>query len=582
MNRIKHIILAITSIATLGSCKDDFLQKGPLDQISAEVYFRSTSDLMLYVNQFYQPANRLLDFGSSGGINYNRTVFGLDLGTDNFVSASIDARLNGTRVVPASGGGWDYSLVRKVNYFFENYHRCQDNFDAYKQYVGEAHFFRALIYFKLLRTFGDVQWYSKVLDTNSPELMDPRTPRNIIADSILADLDKAALYMNEEKVSNGLRPDKWVALALQARVALYEGSWEKYHSAGSPFAVNGADPDKYFRKAVEAAEAIMSSGRFAIYSTGKPDKDYYNFFVLPDYAANKEVLLWKKFDKGLGIVNYRSVSSDFPAGAGVTKGLADAYLCKDGLPISVSPLFAGYTNINTEMKDRDPRWAQTIFTPAMPWEIKGVDTITWNQAVYSKLFNSSENSTPTGYVIRKGYSAEFVNHDLSGGTEPVIFFRYGEVLLNFAEAKAELGQLTQGDVDKSIRLLRDRVGMPNLVIANIAADPEWDFPTLSPVINEVRRERRVELSLTGFRWDDIARWAAGDEYLAGKRPKGIFYGKSFPQNPYSNDADGFMDPYMTPAPNGYGFRIDRDYLNPLPQNELTLNPALIQNPGWVQ
>lgn len=582
MNRIQYIILAITLIATLGSCKDDFLQKAPLDEISSEVYFRSTSDLMLYVNQFYDPKNRLLDFGSSGDLNYNRTVFGLDLGTDNFVSASIDARLNGTRVVPANGGGWDYSMVRKVNYFFENYHRCKDNFNDYKQYVGEAHFFRALIYFKLLRTFGDVQWYGKVLNTDSPELMDPRTPRNVIADSILADLDKAAEYMKEEKVSAGLRPDKWVALALQARVALYEGSWEKYHAAGSPFAVNGANPDKYFKKAAEASQAIMSSGRFSIYSTGKPDKDYYNFFVLPDYTSNPEVLLWKKFDKGLGIVNYRSVSSDFPAGAGVSKGLADAYLCKDGLPVSVSPMFAGYTNIDTEMKDRDPRWAQTIFSPAMPWEIKGTDTITWNQAVYSKLFNSSENSTPTGYVIRKGYSAEFVNHDLSGGTEPVIFFGYSEVLLNYAEAKAELGQLTQGDIDKSIKLLRDRVGMPNLVLANIAADPKWDFPMLSPVINEIRRERRVELSLIGFRWDDIARWAAADEYFAGKRPKGIFYGQSFSKNPYPDDAEGFMDPYKSPLPNGYGFRLDRDYLNPLPQAELTLNPALKQNPGWQQ
>ncbi|WP_119080627.1 RagB/SusD family nutrient uptake outer membrane protein [Chitinophaga alhagiae] len=581
MNQIKHIIFALAVIISFGSCKDDFLQKDPLDQVSEDVFFSTTSDLMLYVNQFYNPGNRLLDFGSSGGLNYNRTVFALDLATDNFINASVSPLLNGTRVVPASGGGWDYSLVRKVNYFFENYEHCKDPFDSYKQYVGEAYFFRALIYYKLLRTFGDVQWFSKVLDTNSPELMNPRTPRNVIADSILADLDKAALYMTAEKTSAGLRPNKWVALALQSRIALYEGSWEKYH-AGTPFGVNGANPDKYFTKAAEAAGAVMESGRFQLYATGKPDADYYNLFVLPDYAANSEVLLWKKFDKGLGIVNYRSVSSDFPDGTGITKGLADSYLCKDGRPIATSPQFGGHGSLAAEMKDRDPRYAQTIFSPGMPWEIKGTDTTTWNQAVYAKLFNSSEYSTPTGYVIRKGYSAEFVNHDLSGGTEPVIFFRYGEVLLNYAEAKAELGQLTQAEVDRSIKLLRDRVGMPNLNVSAIEVDPDWDFPGLSPLINEVRRERRVELSLVGFRWDDIARWAAADEYIAGKRPKGIFYGEQFTKNPYPDDADGFMDPYQSPLPNGYGFQLNRDYLSPLPQTELTLNPALTQNPGWVQ
>ncbi|MGX5819684.1 RagB/SusD family nutrient uptake outer membrane protein [Chitinophaga lutea] len=581
MNKIKHIIFAVAIILSFGSCKEDFLQKDPLDQVSEDVYFRTTSDLMLYVNQFYSPANRLLDFGSTGGLNYNRTVFGLDLGTDDFINATVSPLLNGTRVVPPSGGGWDYSLVRKVNYFFQNYTRCKDPFDNYKQYLGEAHFFRALIYFKLLRTFGDVQWFSKVLDTNSPELMDPRTPRNVIADSILADLDKAALYMTVEKNSNGLRPNKWVALALQARVALYEGSWEKYH-AGTPFGVTGSDPNKYFTKAAEAAGAIMASGRFQIYSTGKPEQDYYNLFTLPDYASNNEVLLWKKFDKGLGIVNYRSVSSDFPDGTGITKGLSDSYLCKDGQPISVSPMFGGHTSMASELKDRDPRYAQTIFSPAMPWEIKGVDTLTWGTAVYSKLFNSSEYSTPTGYVIRKGYSAAFVNHDLSGGTEPVIFFQYNEVLLNYAEAKAELGQLTQAEADKSIKLLRDRAGMPKLDVSAIVNDPKWDFPTISPLLNEIRRERRVELSLVGFRWDDVARWAGADELIVGKRPKGILYGKNFAKNPYPNDADGFMDPFKVAMPNGYGFKIDRDYLSPLPQTELTLNKALKQNPGWPE
>ncbi len=159
-------------------------------------------------------------------------------------------------MVPATGGGWDYSLVRKANYFFENYQRCRDNFDAHKQYLGVAYFFRALIYFKLPRTFGDVQWYGKVLNTDSPELMDLSTSRNIIGDSILADLDKAALYMNAEKVSNGLRPDRWAALAPQARVALSEGSSENIMPPVPRLPWQARTRTKYFWKAAAAAEAI--------------------------------------------------------------------------------------------------------------------------------------------------------------------------------------------------------------------------------------------------------------------------------------------------------------------------------------
>ena len=127
---------------------------------------------------------------------------------------------------------------------------------------------------------------------------------------------------------------------------------------------------------------------------------------------------------------------------------------------------------------------------------------------------------------------------------------YAEVLLNYAEAKAELGTITQADIDLSIKPLRDRVGMPNLVLASIVTDPNWDFPTLSPIINEIRRERRVELACFGFRWDDIARWAAADELIAGKRPKGSACGSHFALNPFQDDADGFMDPYLVSFPTG--------------------------------
>ena len=186
---------------------------------------------------------------------------------------------------------------------------------------------------------------------------------------------------------------------------------------------------------------------------------------------------------------------------------------------------------------------------------------------------------PTGYVIQKGYNPDMQYHVQQYEETPSILYRYAEVLLNYAEAKAELGEITQGDLDNTINKLRARVDMPKLVMGSIANDPNWNFPTLSPLINEIRRERTVELVAEGFRWEDIARWAAADELIVGQRPKG-FKAAQVDENPFPVDADGFLDPFQKAIPNGYGFKLDRDYLNSVPESEIVLNPALTQNPGW--
>lgn len=582
MKNTKYLIgLIFIVLVLMTSCDKAFLDREPLDQISSAVFFKRTPDLELYMNGFYQPNNNVLEYGESftGGNNYSQLMFLMDRGSDNFITQSADERLKGTRVVPSSGGGWNYENVRRINYFFENYKKCEEDFNSYKHYLGEAYFFRASIYYHLVRLFGDVLWYDKVLTTISEELYDARTPRNVVMDHIIADLDSAAMYLDEESRDGGNRLDRWSALILQSRVALYEGTWEKYH-AGTVFGVQNPNSQKYLNKAVLAANEIISSGKFAIYSTGKPNEDYYNFFDIHNYSGNSEVILWKKFDKAVGIINYRMVLGAWPRGYGITKGLADSYLCTDGLPVKVSPLFQGYTTLAEESQNRDPRFKQTIFTPDAPYAFGGVVYNNWDEGMFSQLFVTPDYATPTCYVLRKGTTTDLSKQNYAGEDEPIILFDYAEVLLNYAEAKAELGTVSQADIDLSIKPLRDRVGMPNLVMASIVTDPSWDFPTLSPIINEIRRERRVELACFGFRWDDIARWAAADELIAGKRPKGSAFGSSFSLNPYQDDPDGFMDPYLTQLPSGYGFILNRDYLNPLPQSELTLNDNLTQNPAW--
>ena len=573
MKNIKIVIGAVLFLM-LNACQKNFLDRKPLDQVASSDYFKSPKDLETYVNQFYN--------GTLFPIVAN---YGSDFNSDNGVSTNFDARLAGTRTLD-DAGAIDFSMVRSVNYFFDNYKRIEGNaaFADYKQSVGEAFFFRALIYFELLQGWGDVPWFTSVLGTQSPELLKQRDPRNVVADNIITDLDSAALYLQPNKTDGASRVNKWIALLIQSRVALYEGTWEKYH-AGDPFAVTNPQPEKYFNKVVEATTKIMESGVYSIYSTGSTNTDYYDLFSRQrSYSGNTEVMFWKSYNNGLGkgeavFTRDRNYRQRTPNEHSETKELADSYLCTDGNPISGNSLFKGDANIGLEMQNRDPRFFQTLGMPGQPWVIKADGSITNYDALYAILNQGVEQYSPSGYVLRKGYDDREIYQIPQYEETPGIIYRYGEVLLNFAEAKAELGTITQDDIDKSIKILRDRVGMPNLIISDIVADPKWDFPTLSPIINEVRRERRVELASEGFRFDDIMRWAAADELIVGKRPHG-FKASQLAVNPYPVDANGFLDPYQQKLPGGYGFRIDRDYLNAIPKDQLLLNPALVQNPGW--
>ena len=271
----------------------------------------------------------------------------------------------------------------------------------------------------------------------------------------------------------------------------------------------------------------------------------------------------------------------------------DDYLCTDGQPISVSPLFLGYDSIQREAANRDPRLAQTMLLPGFPTTINipGTPDMIF---LKPKLDGSQQTRATTGYCMNKGANLEYSQQQSSGGTMASIILRYTEALLIYAEAKAELGTITQTDIDNTVNKIRDRVGMIHLNLNSIASDPDWDFPSLSPVINEIRRERRIELAFESQRWDDLARWRA-HHVFAGKRPKGIKYIGSNLEGTYTDylgnpsifigqnlfvDADGLVDPYQVKFPAGLGFNPERDYLSPIPTDEITLNPKLIQNPGW--
>jgi len=572
MKKHLFIIATVIGILALHACSD-FLNRTPLDAFSTPDFFKSPAELRAYMNTFYTATN-FPKYANHGN----------DFNSDIQTTGAPDTRLQGTRTV-ATSGSIGFGEVRRVNYFFDHYKAVEEkhSLEEYQQYLGEAYFFRGLIYFNLMRSYGDIQILTSELNTNSPELYNPRNPRNEVADFIIGQLDSAAMYLTPDKTSGAGRINRWIALLIQSRVALYEGTWEKYH-AGSEFGVEGANPEKYLEKAAEAALEIINSGVYEVYNTGDPENSYKEFFALQDFTSNSEVMFWRKYDNELtrgesGFTNDRNFRMETPTSRTITKQLADAYLCINGRPISGNPLFKGHTTLSEEAENRDPRFYQTIATPDDTWKIHEDGRVEYWSGAYNRLNSSADYNAPSGYIIQKGYNPNMIYHVQQYEESPGMIYRYAEALLNYAEAKAELGTISQADIDLSIKPLRDRVGMPNLVTGEITHDPNWEFPDLSPLINEIRRERKVELAAEGFRWDDIARWAAADELIVGKRPKG-FLASQIDESPFPVDEDGFLDPLKNAMPSGWGFKLDRDYLNSVPISEIVLNDNLTQNPGW--
>ncbi|PPL02737.1 RagB/SusD family nutrient uptake outer membrane protein [Parapedobacter indicus] len=579
---MKRLFFIIISCVLLWGCSEDYLNRYPLDEISSVDFWKTTKDLELYINQFYPSA-----FPISGSDRL-QLVFASDLSTDDVVPVEADARLRGSRVVPATGG-WNYTEIRNVNYFLENYEKVEEPFESYKHFVGEAYFFRAFFYFSNLKAYGDLPWIDQTLNSDSPELYGRRIPRNEIVDLIVSDLDQSIALMTAGISHDRTRLNKEIALLFKSRICLYEGTWEKYHQ-GTPFGVANAEPEKFLRLAVEAAEELMNLETYSVYTPGEEDKAYF-FFGETDYSSHPEVLLWKKYDLALSLGHSRQfqIARGNGGGIGLTKSLIDSYLCNDGRPIilsdgSINPLYNGDGNLISVAENRDPRLQQTIFLPGAPLQVVGGDTTRFTRPTVD---NPAHTKNTTGYQVSKTLNYDPVHHNtsetLAVGYSGWIIMRYAEALLNFAEAKAELNTITQDDLNKSVNLLKKRVGMPPLILANITQDPNWLFPELPPVINEIRRERRIELVLEGFRWDDIARWAAAEQLIIGKRPLGAkFNATDYPDLSVTDFrlTNGYFDEYRDILPSGFGFDPARDYLNPISTEELVLNPSLTQNPGW--
>tara|TARA_R110002111_G_scaffold147077_3_gene213806 strand:- start:310 stop:2022 length:1713 start_codon:yes stop_codon:yes gene_type:complete len=553
------------------SCTD-FLDKPPLDQIGIDEYWKSAVDLKNYTARFYESLpyheNSMSTVGREGAAN-------------NITYRTANAVLNGETTL--STGTWqsDFAPVRSINIFLDNYSKSEDPYSTWKQYLGEAQFFKAWIYFDLVQNYGDVPWYSHALTPDDEaELMKPRDSRIVVVDSILSLLDKAIINLDKKDDApwgnNSI--NKEAALAFKSRVALYEGTWQKYHS-GDDFGTQGADPSKYFQACVDAGNELMNGDyNVGIYSTGNPDQDYYDLFGTGDMGGISEVLLYRAYNVGEFIGhNQNYYGTTTPSELGATWSYVTSHLGQDGKPLdylSISQQEKGNDFLEMLASDVDLRLRQSIWIPGDVQHYPS--NVVFNSP---PLFAGSRENNPTGFQIKK-YTNPYQELGYANANDAGrIVFRYAEVLLNYAEALEELNGTVAYE---ALNQLRARVGMPDFEVMSQDADPnKVDYGySISDALYEIRRERRVELAFEVLREQDWKRWAAHELFL-NERPKGYpFKSEEFPSENPTLDEDGLVDPLQTELPNGYNFNPGRNYLESVPQTELTLNPNLDQNPGW--
>lgn len=580
---MKKSILMVAMASLLAVSCD--LDKLPLSNLSPDSFFSTRSELDAFANDFYTnfPGTSVYEEESDLIIKNNRSDWMRD-----------------GRSVPGSGGGWTWTALRDFNTLIEMSSNCQDE-NVRNEYIGVARFFRAWFYFEKVKRFGNVPWYDRQLGSSDKDLYKPRDSRELVMSNVVEDLDFAIANLPVKR--SVYKVTKWTALALKSRACLFEGTFRKYHGIN----LDGHTAEWYLEQAAAAGEEFIATSGYSVYTGGGVENSYRDLFASTD-AIGTEIILARDYDRSLSIKHNGTYYTLGNYGnPGMTRKMFCSYLMKDGTRFTDKEGYATMTFVE-ETKNRDPRLSQSIRTPG------------YKRIGSDKALAPDFGHTETGYMLTKYMQGVDEDVDMYGASfNDLPLFRSAEVYLNFAEAKAELGTLTQSDLDRSIKLLRDRVGMPNidLAAANASPDPylmaeDTGYPNVTGanagVILEIRRERTVELFDENFRFYDLVRWKNG-QAITHK-----FLGMYFPApGAYDLDGDGTYDVcfytddvpsglptnvvkckigervYFTEGDHGYVdvtpnlpglWNEERDYFYPIPTDELTLNPNLEQNPLW--
>lgn len=545
-------LFALTLILAVTTSCEDYLNRGSKVKFTDENYWTNESNVKTFAYGFY---DRFMGYGN--GSSTNGDFYWSTFSDDQALHSGIDLF---PLSAAASNTNWDnaYVYIRKANLLLERVEKVPMSDEAKKHYRGIARFFRAYEYANLIKRFGDVPYIDKYLDQSQTELIyTKRTPRNTVVDNIIADLEFAAANLRTKAVADANSINVDVANALLSRVALYEASIAKYHNSDATRAT------ALFTKAKNAAAAVMSQS----YQLSPAYKDIYTSITL---ATNKEAILYKYYVKGTFMHSLTAYLNSTTPISGPTRDLIESYLCTDGQPIGTSALYQGDATLANTLANRDSRLAASVGT-----------TLAYRGNAVGGLISS------TGYLVTKFTNPTITGNDLTQINANFInapIFWLAEVYLNFAEAAAELGTITQTEVNNSINKLRARAGVANLDITNIAADPKRDSD-VSPLLWEIRRERRVELAFDGFRYWDLRRWKKLS-YLDYTVKPTIFKGAKVPVQTTGLivDENMYIIPYAVSTLTNRVVIAPKHYLDAIPTGQKTLyelnGVEFPQNTGW--
>lgn len=564
-------------ILAMGFLFQSCLDLDPQDQLAETTIWSSVNDYKLFANQFYGWTR---DFSSSV---YDAPHS--DKRSDILMDGNDANNLfrKGTNTLTVSDGNYTdpYKNIRRTNLLLKNaasYSRPED----IAQYIGEAKFFRAYRYFDLLQLFGDAIIVKEPLDVTSGELQAPRNDRSEVADFIIQDLQEAATALPSTSEVESGRVGSEGALAFLSRVALYEGTWQKFRG-------NETRGKELLDIAAKAAKQVIDSKKFELFQPAiLGDSVQKYLFILEDTksnpaglmkSANKEYIFSRRHDETLAPIGKNITKECLINVQYISHKFASLYLCSNGLPIEyngkTNELFNGYGKIDSEFENRDKRMRYTLAKPHDNFWSNEKPRVTWLGDAADLASASKVDLKPnsgSGYNNQKWACERAVNTNYEGYDYPVI--RYAEVLLNYAEAVFERDNtISNSNLDISLNLVRCRVNasMPKLSNEFISANG-LDMRT------EIRRERTVELYNEGFRIDDLKRWKIAETEMPqdflGVKWKGTEFQTVYKDNTYPTDEDGFLI-----VETGRKW-AEKNYLLPIPSDQLRLNPQLKQNPGW--
>lgn len=594
MKNLKSYICLLCTAALVFSC-NDILETSSTKILTNEKVWSSKDAIDAYLGQLYNEM-QVEDFEYQPGTDgqYLSTL------TDEAVRAYTWGSANQQLIPEGIYGWWGYVQIRNINLFLESIGTASMLTESQrKMYEAEARFCRAFGYFAMVKRYGGVPLVTKVQRLEGQDVETLRLPRNKeyeIYDFIKAECQAIESLLPEKRTDNEqYRATRYAVNALECRAMLYAATEAKYGNVQLDGLV-GIPADKaegYFKDAKAAAKKIIDSGKFALYSAKSDKAENFQYLFLDETSANTEQIFTKAFDasdKGNSFdyfnapqsfkLDYGCVTNptaDFVADFEYVDGSDGALKVKDG---SGNPI--KYNDPTDLFKDKDPRMLGSILYPFCPWQggrvevrkgiVKPDGTVVTASSLGDKYEGTnvtiaakdgtltSTDVTKTGFYIKKFMTPNKVV-DWGKGEANWMVFRYGEVLLNFAEACVELGD--NAEALAAVNQLRNRAGIA---------------PRTSINRDQVRHERRVELAFENHRWWDIRRWHIADQLLNATQFKAL--------NPYLVWEDGKKVEQMKyifkieDAPKNTRTFLPKLYYERIPAEAISTNPNITQNPGY--